>query len=228
MRDDYNPSDLLQDSLSRSNVVIYPVSDSESLFDDIFFDCIERIFGEYNDSIIGISTKNTILFDAIDRIKNTNEKQQSLNSGNFIKINVAFTNINQISEIESGCATYEERIQLLKSLKHHKVPCSVSIKPILPFISIEEYKKIIDDTIVFSNCYVLGDLYVDEGSEFFKNYFQESEKTKLKTVSWLNTKPKWLVAESPHIKLELHKYIAENNGVSFENDREMLNYAFMQ
>lgn len=218
----FHPLDRPFNVEQHGSFAIYPVCDSECSIDENFLGLIEQFFANRENSIVSISKKNVISDAVLKRISSLN--QELAKQGNCIVISVSFSTVTRISEIEGGCAEYIDRINFLQSLDNHKIPHNVIIKPILPFVPIEEYIKIVDDTGAFSLTYVLGDLYVDKGDEFYKSYIKDHFTPTCRNVSWLTPEQSWYAVESTEIKTKLHDYISIKGRQSFESDVESLKY----
>jgi len=207
----------------KDDFAIYPVCDSECVFDEPFFDFLNYFLSRRNDLIVSVSKKNAVSGDILEKIRLLN--QAVAERRNYAAISVSFSNITRIDEIEKGCAGYMERLDFLESLNAHSIPHNVIIKPILPFIETDEYMKIIDDTIKFSSTYVLGGLYINKDKGFYKSYIEGKFEISQRPVSWLKSGQSWFVVESEKKKNELSKYIEKIGGHCFDSDVEAVKYA---
>lgn len=205
--------------------LIYPSCDSE------FFKCknnilkLENFLTKETESIkiLNISTKFKISENIIKEIKKINE-MLIINKEGYIKIGISISNLSQIDNIENGTSNIYDRINNLKLLKQYNIPRIVIIKPILPFIGVEEYKKIIDLTKEYVDVYLIGDLYVNLETKFYKDYIKDKYKVDERIVNWLDSKPKWNVVESVDIKEKLKEYIVLNNKVVYNSDLDCIQY----
>lgn len=202
-----NNFDILEDY--HEDVVIYPycnndiIDSSETL--TYLKECISIQSGDR--VIISISTKNDLSSNFLEQIKGINNK-------GFVKISVSLTNKNMIDKIENKAASYSTRLDLLKKLKALGIPTSVILKPILPFISLEEYYEIIEDVKDFVENFVLGDLYVKENDDFYKSYIHDKYNINKRNVSWLKNEPSWLIVESLEKRTKIQEYLKEK-GIEF-------------
>ena len=202
-------------------VVLYPLCDSELCSQDIHE--LEHIIQEYiknnlNDKklIVSISTKDKEFTNYIP-ILNRIQKTVSL-TGGFVKLGISFTNINY-EYLEEGTATFEERINLLRMLSEYEFKLSAVIKPLLPFVTLDEYKEIIKQSDV--DKYLLGGLYVEEGSEFYNLYIKGKFKVTHRPVAWLNDE-KYLYVESDETQTELIHFIKSIGKNAYSSDIEMI------
>jgi DNA repair photolyase len=167
--------------------------------------------------IVSISTKDKD-FTTYIPILNRIQKAVSL-TGGFVKIGISFTNINY-EYLEEGTATFEERISLLRMLSEYEFKLSAVIKPLLPFVTVDEYKVIIKQSD--ADKYLLGGLYVEEGSEFYNVYIKDKFKVTHRTVEWLNDE-RHLYVESDETQLELIRFINSIGKSAYSSDIEMIN-----
>lgn len=201
--------------------VIYPSCDGELIFDDSLIDYIVRSKLVKNDTIISISTKRTIPTTVLNKINKINSELLFHGKG-FIKISVSITNKSRISELEGNCAEYKDRIELLAQLKRLNIPSSVIIKPILPFIELEEYFEIIRDIKEYENNVLIGGLYVDNNSPFFKRYIQNQYSVTIKDVKWMNGDPMWHFVDDSERQEIIKEYLVDNCFNVFDNDMELI------
>ena len=204
-------------------VVLYPLCDSELCIQDINkleYSVQEYIKNNLNDKklIVSISTKDKNFAAYIPTL---NRIQKAVNlTGGFVKLGISFTNISY-KDLEKETATFEERINLLKLLSEYEFKLSVVIKPILPFVSIDEYMEIIRQSSVYADNYLLGGLYVEEGSEFYNVYIKDKFKTVHRPVTWLNHELH-LYVESNETQSEIIRFINSIGKNAFSSDIEMI------
>lgn len=139
-----------------------------------------------------------------------------MNAG-FLKIGVSITTKSMVEEIEPNTVSYQDRIKMLERIISMEIPSAVTLKPILPFIPIEEYHSIIDDT-AFVGRYLLGSLYVHPDSEFFRHYIKDRYVTKFKEVNWVNDNCKWMSVIQHHRIEQLQRYIETKKLAGFSSD----------
>lgn len=178
--------------ISKDELLIYPNCDGD-IFDEHFLDFSEYVYALKNKNVsFSISTKFCIENFILAKLKELDNHIRSFNSG-ILKISVSFSCAASSADIEKGVATYEERIDLVKRIYNSDLLSVIIIKPILPFVDVSEYYRIVDDTISFCPYYVLGDLYVDRDTSFYKEYIQDKFMCKKKDVSWNGRNGDWYV-----------------------------------
>jgi DNA repair photolyase len=131
---------------------------------------------------------------------------------------------DRINEIEPGTIKYEDRIGLLKRLKERNIPNSVVLKPLLPFIDLDVYKVIIDETSIYTNSYLIGDLYVNIKSKFYEYYVKDKYEIHKREVLWLPDKKTWYVVVDNIKKSNIEKYINKLEKNVFHSDVEHLEF----
>lgn len=198
--------------------VIYPCCNAEYVDQEDDLNMLERIAS--NHTAISISTKHRIGLPALRQLKRMDEQFRASGKG-FIKYSVSLTNKYRIDELEAGTASYDQRIELLHDIYDIGLSTSIIVKPILPFIGVDEYKEIVDDTL-FVGKYLLGDLYVKEGTPFFEKYIKNKYVTSKRNVGWIENHPTWSVVECADTKETLKRYISVKGGQSFESDIEFI------
>ena len=201
--------------------IIYPCCDGEFFMQRISIEEIKRFCEPMDKVYVSISTKNAMTPEMIQAIVRLNNYLK-LNNKGFVKFSVSITTSSRVHEIELNTLSYYERICLLNEFSKTDVPLSVTIKPILPFIPTEEYIKIIDDCSNYVSCVLLGGLYVNKNTGFYKEYIEKKWKTVMRSVSWLPDKPEWeYVFQDDKIR-EIAQY-ANTKGISvFESDVELI------
>lgn len=205
------------------DTIIYPNCDG-NMFDENWEQLLDRLRGIKNNNIvISVSTKFDIEDNILMQIKELNE--QLMKNDSMVKLSVSFSCVTSCSEFERGTSSYDERIMLIKKISSYKIPYFTIIKPILPFINFSEYKKIIDDTIVYSPIYVIGDLYVNENSNFYKQYiYSKNYQINKRNVEWNGDNGAWSFVKNDVLKDEIRQYIQELGGHIFNSDRDAIIY----
>ncbi|MCL2321557.1 MAG: hypothetical protein FWC47_05545 [Oscillospiraceae bacterium] len=208
--------------ISDDGLIIYPNCDG-NIFDDNFQTIIESILKVKKKIVVSISTKHDIDDIKIDKLKSLNDYLKK-NCLGFVKISISFSCISLISDIEKNTLLYHERIALAEKISTSKLNYATILKPILPFINFDEYKKIVDDTIQISPYYMIDGLYVDEDTEFYNKYIKDKYPLCEKTIEWLQDRPLWKYIDSTDTKRLISDYIFEKNGVCFYSDLELIKY----
>ena len=204
------------------NTIIYPNCDG-NMFDDHFDEMIQFVEGLSDKKVsVSISTKFHISDSCIQKLKELHE--HCCRNNGIVKLSLSFSCERSIPIIEKNTAAYKERIEQVKKICDNGIPYVTVIKPILPFIDIEEYTKIIDDTIGFSPYYLLGDLYVSKNTDFYKKYIEGKYPVKEKEVLWNGANGHWDVVEDVSKKEEIENYIVSHGGVVFYSDADAIEY----
>ncbi len=202
--------------------IVYPNCDGEFMLDD-YKDIINDIYHNTSKYIVtSFSTKGILKESDISYLSIINNELISKNKG-FIKVSISITNVTRISEIEPHASSYEDRINSLELLFKYNMPRSVTIKPVLPFIGIEEYYKIINDSSRYCSLFLLGDLYVSESTQFFKNYIKGKYQLVNRRINWLSGNV-WKTVEDNDLKYNLKHHISYANCHSFDCETELIYY----
>ena len=162
--------------------VVYPVCDSEANIQGLeFWDDMERCLRENPKCILSLSTKNMWSDEMLDKLRRMGEKF----GRERIKLSVSFSCKAQIGEIEPRALPYDLRIYLLRKVAERGILHSVMMKPLLPFVPLEEYMEIVDDTCPFCADYVSGDLYLDRSTLFYQRYIKDKFDTGIRYCNWM-------------------------------------------
>lgn len=204
--------------LDDDSIVVYPCCDGDFFQQNVSLKNLSKLTNKK--IYVSISTKHSISDEQLKELKLLDNELRKEKKG-FIKISVSFTNKYMIDEIENGTMSYQERINLLKKLQELEINTSVIIKPILPFIPFSEYKEIVDD-LSFITKFVLGDLYVDLNTNFYKKYIENKYEVSSRKVNWLNVPKNWYVIEDTQKKEKIHDYIKDISCESYESDIELI------
>ena len=179
--------------------------------------------------IFSITTKAILDEEEIKEISRINKEMIEQNKG-FIKVSVTISNQSMIQEIEPNTSNFFERIDTLEMLRKYDIPSSVILKPLLPFIDIQEYIDIIRTTLKYTDLYLIGELYININSDFYKKYIKKDYHVDLKTVEWLDNKKMYRVIETTEMQHRIKDWIIGLYSVKgikpniFENDTELLLY----
>lgn len=221
--DDYTGNDYFDISkIDLDTDVIYPSCDTEDLFLDETIDKIKEFIYKNNRKIvICYSIKNEISKRKMEKIKLINEELIGTGMG-FVKIGISIATKSMLEELEKGTLPYNERLYFLKMLKDFNIPCSAILKPVLPFIPFSEYKQIIDDVFVYTDMIVIGGLYVNEKTDFYKRYIENKFPVETRKVNWLESEPKWKYVENIYLNNAIKKYIVSLGKEYFESDMDFV------
>lgn len=211
-----------------SNCIIYPTCNTEFL-------CIKELNAFFEDyiskgelfNVFSFSTKNGINESDLFWITEINNKLKAKKIGE-IKISISLSNKHFIKEIERDTSTYNERLSLAKTLIQTGIKTAVIIKPVLPFIEIEEYKEIINDFSAINIChFVTGNLYFDKNSYFYKEYLKDKGFSfTTKNIHWIESHPTWFQIDSYNMIKELSEYINSLNRYHYNSDKELVEDMF--
>lgn len=201
-----------------ANKTIYPICDSEigyqgPEFLDYVLKTIEKLDG---DKIVSISTKSNWSDDALTKLKTFNDNNVGKK---IVKLSVSFSRKQGLNIFEPNALPYSDRIELLKRLNEFSIPTSVLIKPILPFVEFEEYKSLIDDCIGLCKAFVVGPLYVDKKTKFYKDYIHDRYTLERVYCEWLKSF-EYRVDSENYIKIK--DYVGSINGICYDSDKDFL------
>ena len=203
--------------------IIYPNCDGD-MFDGHFDEILSYLKKMDGHTIfVSISTKFNIDDSYLFRLKELDYNLYKRNQG-MLKLSVSFSCESSIPIIEKKTATYQERIKLIKRIHDIGLSYITIIKPILPFIELEQYYKIIEDTICYSPYYILGGLYVKKNTSFYKKYIEGKYKEYTKEVRWNGNNGCWDVVEGDEKRKKIEEYIASCNGIVFDSDINAMRY----
>lgn len=209
----------------KNDRIIYPSCDSEFFSDTLAMSNLEDIVQSTQQPIqVSISIKSPIDIKQVKYLKSLNDCLAS-NKFGFIKCSVSITTKYNIKKYEPNTSEYSERIHALKLFADMEIPTSVNLKPILPFISVDEYHEIIQDTLDYTKSYLIGGLYIDINSEFGKMINTHYPSlVSIRPVDWLPGRPLWQYCEDP-VQLEyVRQIIITSNRMVFDTDIDLMNW----
>ncbi len=214
-------SSFTTEAIDDKKAIIYPCCDGEFFMQRISIDEIKSFCESMEKVYVSISTKNLMTSEMIQTIVDLNDYLRANKKG-FVKFSISITTSSSINEIEPNTLPYHERLNLLNEFSKTDVPLSVTIKPILPFIPTEEYINIIDDCSNYVSCVLLGGLYVNRGTDFFKEYIEGQYKTVMRNVSWLPNNTNWeYVLQDDKIR-DIARYVKTKGMSVFESDVDLI------
>lgn len=206
----------------KSTSVVYPCCDSDISQNAKIISDLWSIAKNSKEIFFSVSVKRSIDNDVLDLYKELDKYLQAEKKG-FVKISISLTTKYRIDELEPNTMSYEERKKLFVHLHSIGFHTAVVFKPILPFIPLDEYREIIDE---FSICkfYLLGDLYVNEETDFYKKYIEGQYGVKSRSVSWLEDRPLWYhVDQEERINL-IEAYLKNKHKNVFYSDVDLIDY----
>jgi len=206
------------ESINENDLIVYPCCDG-NIFDDSFDKLLAEALKVKNRVFLSISTKNDISEERMNKLVEINNLLKSHNNG-FLKLSLSFSCLSIIDIIEKNTLPFDKRLSLIKDIIDRGLTYVTIIKPILPFIQKEEYKSVIDNTVNLSKNYIIGGLYVNKNTDFYKEYNLEKYPAYEKPVSWLPNNEKWLYIEDEAMKKYICGYIADNKGIFYNSDAD--------
>lgn len=162
--------------------VVYPICDSEVLYQtEDFFARLSAYAEEAAHPVVfSISTKCPWTAAQLDRIGTFNRTYASV-----IKLAVSFSALEHLPQTEPRALPFEGRLELLKELTRRDIPTNVLLKPLLPFVGGDEYRRLILRCVGLCRRFVVGDLYVSPGTPFFETYIAGRYPLLTKYSTWM-------------------------------------------
>lgn len=203
--------------------VSYPTCDGEFFSDPHAVSELERLVHETTHRVlVSISVKSPVSHKRAQFLKNMNAILVKSRRG-LIKCSVSISGKSKLNEYEPRTPGFEQRISTLENLSEEGIPTSVNLKPILPFISDEEYREIVYDTSTYVTAYLLGGLYIDPTNSFGKKIIKNHSRwISGRTVNWLPNQPVWQYCENPEQMASIRSHIVHANRKFFENDLDVM------
>ena len=203
--------------------VIYPSCDSEFSMKEGLIEILETISNRKN-VVISLSTKQFLTPDILASLARINSNLEE--RGGFVKVGVSFSSKLLIDTIEPNTASYYERIETLRNIISYNIPSAVVLKPVLPFVSLDEYMNIINDTL-FVQRYLTGGLYINTATDFYKQFIKGQYAVAEKKVNWVCGNNQWLeVCQDSHIT-RIQGYIKSIGAKEFSSDIDMIKEMYL-
>ncbi len=205
-----------------SDCIIYPTCNTEFVIDSYTKDFFaDYILNATSFNIFSFSVKNNLSKQELDYLTSINTKMIEKGIGG-IKVNISIASKSIISDLEPNTLSYNERLYLAKRIKEANIQCGLIIKPIMPYLSVDEYKNVVLDFFnIGINNVVLGDLYISSDSLLANDYDSSIEQ-----VDWISKDTKWTKIRSANTTDILKSYIHSIGGVCFLSDREQTEFMF--
>jgi hypothetical protein len=217
------------DSHAEEDDIIYPTCDGEFFSDRKAVSELENLVNSTRSSIrISISVKSPVAAKQARFLRSLNDRLTDTGRG-LIKCSISLSTKHQIDEYEPRTPSYAHRLRALRTLAEERVPTSVNLKPILPFVSEAEYREIIEDTRPHTTVYLVGGLYIDSRSEFgsmIKSRY--SSFVTIRSVDWLPNRPSWEYCEDQAQLESVRQSIVANGGQAFDGDLLVMDYLLSQ
>lgn len=176
-------------------VILYPCCDGDFFDQSDCYELIHQYARHYENIYVSLSSKLAINKEKIERLFVLNNELMSNNKG-FVKFAISLSSKSMISEIEPETMPYIDRIETARVLSELGIPLSLTIKPVLPFITPEEYEEVILDFQPYLKHILLGGLYIDRTTSFFRDYHLDAFNIQNRKVSWLPGNPIWEYIEN--------------------------------
>lgn len=201
--------------------ILYPCCDGEFFDQDEIIAIVKNVSKTAKRVYISVSTKREMQEKEFENILSLNRWLTETDKG-FVKFSVSISTKTKICEIEPNTITYNERISLAKRLRQSKIRSSLTLKPILPFISLQEYIDIIRDFHPYMKDITIGGLYVNPNSEFYKYYIQNNYTYNKRQVCWLDNKPEWFYVEDTEKMKQIRLYASQYSINTFDSDEALI------
>ncbi len=210
-------SEKIHDDIS----VVYPSCDGDIINDKKGISELWQLVNNSKKIIVSMSTKcniKEVIMNALIEINNYLVK----NDKGFVKLSISLSTKTMIEKIEENALPYARRFDLLRQMTELGFYTSATIKPILPFVPNEEYYEIIDDCRSVVDRILIGGLYVDRSSEFYKQFIKDKYNITQRSVQWLNSHPMWdYVVQEEKIK-QIYTYGVSKNLLVFDTDVDLI------
>ena len=207
--------------------IVYPCCDGEFLGQPGYIECMRSFSQQSKEVYFSLSTKQSISDEEIEQLKNFDRDLRSANRG-FVKLAISISNISLLEELEPGTISYLQRLALAEKLQKSGFFFSVTIKPILPFIDAAEYCTIINDFSKYTNCFLMGGLYINKETKFFSQYILPGTKVTRRVVNWMPEHPEWDYIEDEAQFQRIREYASQTGCLTFDSDEELIRYYIKQ
>lgn len=212
---------LESDNFSEKKAVMYPCCDGNFFDQNGLLESVKEMAKNMDKVYVSISTKSFISDEEIANLAQLNQELLSENKG-FVKLGISLSNISMINKIEPGTISYAERLSIAKRIKETSILLGVTIKPILPFISTEEYCQIINDFSKYTKYFLIGGLYLNRKSKFFSNYITTEHLIQKRVVEWLPERPEWEYIEDDKQFQQIRIHAEKKGVLLFDSDVDLI------
>ena len=204
------------------SIILYPCCDGEFFEQNNIINKIKDLTNNLQKVYISVSTKRNLSSEETKCLISLNKWLRNSGKG-FVKVSVSVSTKTMLSEIEPNAATYSDRLLIANRLKEAGIYVSLNIKPILPFIADKEYFEILNDFSPYIQDVMLGGLYVNPSSSFYKEYIQDKYSCTKRKVHWLDNCPEWYYVEDEKKTIDIIS-CAENLGMHvYQSDEDFIN-----
>lgn len=217
----YELPSIESEQLNEREAIVYPSCDGEFFDQYKLIDHVKKMAEKMDKIYLSISTKHLISDQEISCISKLNRELISENKG-FVKLAISISNKSMLEEIEPGTMPYKERLHLANKIAQEGIFFALTIKPILPFISAEEYGQMIHDFSAYTKYVLIGGLYINRETEFYSRYLKSEHSIQHRRVEWLPGCPEWEYIED-HVQFEKIRTYAKNEKVLlFDSDVDLI------
>lgn len=212
---------LENEQISENEAIIYPCCDGEFFDQYQLIESVKRTAEKMDKVYLSISTKHLFNDEEVGCITKLNQELVSANKG-FVKLAISLSNMTKLEDIEPDTMSYSERLDLARRIKDADIFLAITIKPILPFVTAEEYCQIIDDFSKYTKYFLIGGLYINRESDFYSKYISSQNIIQHRTVEWLPNHPEWEYIEDA-VQFQKIRLYADNKGVFvFNSDVDLI------
>lgn len=201
--------------------VVYPCCDGEFFAQSNYIEIAKSMMKDMDKIYFSISTKSVVTDQMLSTIADLNNLLRSENKG-FVKFSISVSNKTQVDVLEPETLTYSKRLETAHQLVSAGIPSSLTLKPVLPFISNEEYFSILSDFSSVINRVLIGGLYVCPNTKFYKEYIEGKYSTEKREVEWLVNKPVWDYVEDANKTEQLKNFGVHLGMQIYDSDIEVI------
>ena len=214
-------SQLGDEQLCEKEVIIYPCCDGEFFEQRRLTEYVKKAVEKTDKVYVSISTKRFISDAELSTLTQLHQELVSSGKG-FVKLAVSLSSQSMLGEIEPGTLPYGERVELARRIKNAGIFCALTIKPVLPFISSDEYCRIIQDFREYTKYILIGGLYINKESEFYTQYFTSENMVQKRIVEWLPKRPEWNYVQDDKQLEEIRAFANKEGALVFDSDVELI------
>ena len=208
---------LESEHVDSDRIVLYPCCDGDFFEQNEVMENIKCCAEIYKQVYVSLSSKINPTDKEIKQLLDLNGWLKEKKKG-FVKFAISISNRSMIDELEPATMSYEERIKLAGHMNSLGISLSLTIKPVLPFITMEEYGSVLKDFSPYLDYVLIGGLYVNKKSDFYTRYIQKNCICIKRKVEWLENHPEWDYVEDSE-KMERIKILAQKLGLCvFDSD----------
>jgi len=173
---------------------------------------------------VNFSTKALIEGSVLDALRDIQRDMEG--RGTTLSALVSVSCWDSAAVVEPHTPSPAERIRTVANLKRIGVPAFIALRPILPHISDEEYKRIMIEGVQ-AGCegFIVGPLYADARGQFVRFIppgALEAVPSRTSTVSWSAHAPTWTRYEDANRLQRLLQMIKQQGGRAFESSADVM------